>query len=87
MGRRVHVPREPVALAYWLLGWEKRHGHLPCGQGAAGCYDCHSGWARAETEHYPGPADPVIAAAIDLVLGWYADPGAAVIVFEPALVP
>lgn len=74
--RRLRIPGDPVARAYFYMGWDKRHGHLPCG--VRNCADCVATLAATEADFQRFPLrpdpDPVEASARALVRAFYVDP-------------
>lgn len=57
------------------MGWEKHHGHLPCG--TAGCADCAAAVARIDADYARLPitlkTDPVEVHVQALLRAFYAD--------------
>jgi hypothetical protein len=87
MSRRLRVPGDPVRLAYFLLGWDKRFGHLPCGE--SGCADCTAALKDLEAEFARLPLREDAAPAERLTRAtarnFYVDPSGSG--FDPRLVP
>lgn len=81
------TPDDPEARAYLYMGWDKRYGHLPCGQ--SGCADCERTLdeTKALFQRFPLRAysHPAEASARSLLVAFYIDPlGSG---FDPARIP